>query len=142
MRGLAREVVRNLLPREVIFEAYSITDADWEHLAQNRAFKDMLEEAHREWNSSLSTRERIDLKTAVILEEMLPEMAKMLVDPKFSDNAKVELFKSLQKGVGIGLNGKTEGVSDRVSITINMGDDKQLRVEHTRPPIDLNAEDQ
>lgn len=143
MRGIARELARDIMDREEILKTYGVSEKEFDTLLTSRVFAEMYRAEVIAWNDTQSSKERIELKTLAIVEESLLTMHGYLHDPKFSDSAKVELFKALQKGVGIGVNQQQATEGQKVSITINMGADRQMVVEHQRPTIEaISVEDQ
>ncbi len=140
LRSIAREIGRDIFPFEDVLRSHNVTDAEWQMLAQNRSFLQMIREERELWNSSLTTRERVDLKTLVMVEEALPAMYELMHAKNEPAAARVAAFTALQKGAGIGVQGV--GATDtggRVSITINMGDDRQLKLTQELPPVTLEG---
>jgi len=142
LRRLAREIGIGIIDRETIFKNHGITTDIWLQIATNPQFQKLLAEECERWSATLNTRERVDIKTLAMIEEALPAMYANLHDPRFGDAAKVALFTALQRGVGIGLRG-ADGAGtmpgEKVSITINLGEDKKLTVEHQMPTITLEG---
>jgi hypothetical protein len=128
--SLAREIAMDILPLEMILTNHKIDQTTWETIHKQGRFQALLTEQIRFWNSGANTQERVKMKFLSTLEESIPEMYAMLVDPKFQDSSRVEIFKALQKGAGIGNGSGAEGAlnGEKISITINMGADNQLKV--------------
>jgi hypothetical protein len=146
LRALAKEIATDLFDLPDVLIMFGVSQSEWEKLLATPAFAGMLAEARATWGSALNTRERVDLKTLTLVEEALPQMNRYLHDRNFSDSAKVELFKALQRGAGIGQ--RAEGVGggvpgERVVININTGTDAPITIEHERLPTQvLEIEDQ
>jgi hypothetical protein len=139
--SLARELAMDIYPLETILEHHQITPETFNRIKSHPRFTALLQEHLHLWNASLNARERVDLKTIVMIEEALPELNARLHDPKEPLNAKVELFKALQRGAGIGVNAKLDGVAgEKISITINMGSDKELKVVKELPTQVIEGE--
>lgn len=133
-RSVAREIAMDLFELPVILRNHGVDDDEWERMAASRGFQEMLREAIATWNSSLNARERIEARTLGMLECSLQEMYRAIHDPEFSHNAKVELFKALSKNVGIGVkDGSGAGTGERVTISINMGEDRRVEVKDITP---------
>lgn len=141
MRRLATELAMGILAPEDILQMHGIRDdATWMQIATNRQFQRMLAEETEIWGSGLNTRQRVDIKTMSMLEQSLPEMFKCLHDPSFAHVAKVKLFEALQRGSGIGVReGAQMATGEKVSITINLGEDRKIVIDHTPEPITLEG---
>lgn len=139
LRAIARELAMSILEPAAIFKGHGVTEDEWRRMARMPQFLAMMQEELAVWNSTMSMRERVDTKTLSLVEQVLPTMYRYLHDPKFGDTAKVNLFIALQKGAGIGVKeAVTPGVNpgERVQITINMGQDKQLTIEHEMKQVE------
>lgn len=141
LRSLAREIALDILPREVILKNHHISVDDWDRITRLARFGEMLRQERETWGATLNTRERVDVKTLALVEEALPMMYGYLSDARFADNAKVELFKALQRGAGLGQKDMQVATGERVSITINLGNDKTVTVEHQPMVIEGSFED-
>lgn len=140
-RSVAREISMDIFELSVILKNHGVTDDEWERMTTSHGFQAMMREAIATWNSSLNVRERIEARTLSMIECSLQEMYRAICDPEFSHSSKVELFKALSKNVGIGIkDGPQASVGDRVSITINMGEDHAVKVEHDVTPKVIDAE--
>lgn len=133
-RSVAREIAMDIFELPVILRNHGVEDDEWDRMASSRGFQEMVREAIATWNSSLNVRERIEARTLGMLECSLQEMYRAIHDPEFSHNAKVELFKALSKNVGIGVkDGPGVNAGERVSIMINMGEDRRVEVKDITP---------
>jgi len=142
LRTIARELAMSILEPATIFKMHGVTETEWQRISAMPQFVAMMKEELSIWNSTMSMRERVDVKTLSMIENALPQMYRYLHDDKFSDTAKVNLFIALQKGVGIGMKELTSNGNpgEKIQITINMGQDKQLTIEHT-PQVIEHGED-
>jgi hypothetical protein len=68
-----------------------------------------------------------------IVEEALPEMYAKLHAPMDPLSSKVELLKTLSKLAGVDKQDDGGGGGAKVSITINMGDDRKVDVQAALP---------
>jgi hypothetical protein len=138
LRSLARDLAMDILPRDEILRHYGVDHEEWSRIAELPAFGLMYRDAVATWSSPMNTRERIETKTLTLVEMSLEEMFARLHDPKELLSSKVSLFVALQKGAGIGTREPVQlAEGSRVSITINMGDDREVKAE--REPVTIEA---
>jgi hypothetical protein len=134
MRYIARELAMDMDEPRQIIDKIGMDVAEWDAIIQNPRFKDMLREEKERWGSALNSKERIEIKTLYIIEDALEQMQSYLLSPTFGDTAKVQLYQALQKQVGIGSkDGPVAGTGERISITINMGDE-EVKATHDVTP--------
>lgn len=120
-------------------------DADhWDEIQTNARFKNYLRGAVEEWQSASNTAERVKLKSMAFVEEALPEFFARAHDPKEPLSAKTEVLKTIAKFAGVGgsVDGAVQG--ERLTVTINLGADNQLRIEKDVTPqvIDGDYDDE
>src|SRR5688500_13401707 len=89
LRRLAREIAMDIHKTEDILKRYGVDDEEWLSLSHNNAFKSMLRQEMVLWHSPMNTRERTKIKIESMIEHALEDQFANLVDPKFSDTAKV-----------------------------------------------------
>lgn len=141
--SLAREIAQDIYPIEDILKAHKLNQTDFETIAKLPRFQEYLAEAIRVWNATASTAERVKLRAGTMIELSLPEMYARLHDRAEALNHKVELLKILARIAEIGERGAQAGQTsngERISITINMGADKELKVAAELPPRVIDAE--
>lgn len=148
LAALARDLATGMGEESKILEKYDITPEEFEKIATIPYFKHALEEGIREWQSPMKTADRIRLKSAMITEDLLPRIGDRMLNPDEPLRDTVEAAKFVAKLGDLG-EPKNAGQShERVSITINMGDetvkfDKVREVqqlsEGSPPVIDLQA---
>jgi hypothetical protein len=134
---LAREVAMDIRSMDTILEMYDMTPAEWDHISQTPAFLQAVKSAKEEWESASTTAERVRLKSLSFVEEALPEFYARAHDPKEALNAKVEVLKTVARFAGIGaaeFNGSSGSPGDRLTVTINLGQDRQLKIERDVTP--------
>lgn len=102
LRGLVRDLARDIDPTEKILERYKLTRKEYDEIANTRAFKTEMQLASIEWGSIGNTQERVKLKAAIVIEDVLPDMAGMLRDKKESLHARARLFAELAKVGALG----------------------------------------
>lgn len=135
LRYMARELAMDIVEVENLLQSLDMDVEEWDRLTQHPMFKKLYAEEKERWNSSLNTKERVEIKTWSIIEMALEQFQQYLHDPNFSDNAKVALFTAMQKQVGIG--NKEATASDpgqRVQIEINLGADHKLSYDKELSP--------
>jgi hypothetical protein len=131
LRSIAREIAYDIIPLETILKNHEITNAQFQAIAKQQAFQSLLREYVDSWSGADNTPGRVKLKISTGVEDVLPDMFALLSDTKFSDNARVELFKTLLQAGGMRGTEKADGgtSAERVQITINMGADAPVTVE-------------
>lgn len=137
MIQLAREIAMDIFPLDQILKNRAVTNDTWDKIRDNPRFNALLRTAMDEWNSSLNTGERVKIKAMAFVEEAMPEFFGRVHDPLENLPAKVETLKAIGRFAGLGIPNATPGAGgsgERFSVTINMGDDKQLKIERTVPP--------
>lgn len=131
LRSIAREIAYDIIPLETILTNHEITHKQFQEIAKQQAFQSLLREYVESWAGAENTHGRVKLKITSGVEDSLPDMFALMHDKNFSDNARVELFKTLLQAGGLRGTEKSEGgaSAERVSITINMGADAPVTVE-------------
>lgn len=132
---LAREIAMNIQSIETILETHQIDVDTWDRLKVTPRFVQLLETETSSWNSAINTHERVKLKSAALVEDWLPEAYARMNDTTENLNAKTELAKLVARLAGMGLNNTsiTDGSGERFSVTINLGNDAQLKFEKELP---------
>lgn len=131
---LAREISMDIRPVEDILEAYKLTETEWALIRVQPRFLEYLSQMIQEWESATNTQERVKLKSLAFVEEALPEFFSRAHDPLNPLPAKVEILKTVARFAGIGatVDGGTSG--EKLSVTINLGGDRQVRIERDITP--------
>lgn len=132
---LAREIAMDMRSLDDILELHDVKREDWEQIAKLERFQNYLRQCIEEWNSATNTQERVRLKSLAFVEEALPEFYARAHDPNENLNAKVEVLKTVARFAGVGGNVDTGGISERLSVTINLGTDQQLKIEKNINPV-------
>lgn len=132
---VAREIAMNIQSIETILEAHQINNETWNKIKVTPRFNQILEAESAAWNSAINTHERVKLKSAALVEDWLPEAYARMNDPTENLNSKTELGKLVARLAGMGLSNAniTDGSGERFSITINLGNDAQLKFEKQLP---------
>jgi hypothetical protein len=122
---LAREVAMEISELETILKRYEITSDEWTTISQSNRFHSLLQSSIAEWHSATNTAQRIQIKSASMMELWLEEAYRILNDKTENLPAKVELAKLVSSFAGIGrhaANASDQGSG--ITITINLGADK------------------
>lgn len=134
MLKLAREIAMDIKPLEDILSTHGIDQSQWLTITETHRFQGYLRGAIEEWQSATNTAERVRLKSLSFVEEALPEFYARAHDPKESLAAKTEVLKTVAKFAGVGgtVDGAVSG--EKLTVTINLGADNQLRIEKDVTP--------
>lgn len=128
---IARELGSNMRELDDILQIYDVSHAQFNLLKGSVRFNKLLQNAVEEWNKVSNTPERVKLKALSFVEEALPEYYKRAHDEKEPLSAKVELLKTVAKLGGIGGDVNAALAGEKMTITINLGADAQLRFDKT-----------
>ncbi len=133
---LAREIAIDHFSIEDILNRNGVNGNGWAHIQKNLRFQQLLTHEISEWQGAVNTHERTKLKAAAVMENWLEEANKKLYDMRETLSAKTEVAKLVARIAGMGLTGAgiEGGSSERVSITINLGADKTVKMEAALPP--------
>jgi hypothetical protein len=142
---LARERAMNIHNRDELKLIFGLDDATFDEIEANDLYKRILQHSIIEWNSPLSTPERIKIISAAYVEETLPIIGSSIMAEKTPLSEKVEAAKYLAKNAGIGEGQQQQAGAgaDRFVITINLGADtevysKSIEVKaNDDPPVKL-----
>jgi hypothetical protein len=137
---LTREIAMDIRPLPDILEKLNISNERYESLAAMPQFQKYLRTAVDEWQSATNTPERVRIKSLAFVEEALPEFYARAHDPKESLAAKTEVLKTVSRFAGLGGAVQTGQTGERMTVTINLGTDHQLRIERDITPT-YEAED-
>jgi len=132
---VAREVAADIVPLDKILNNNSLSAYDWDRMRVHPRFQSLLESEIAAWTSAKNTHERVKLKSSAIIEETLQEMYVRVHDPKETLNSKVEVLKWLRDLSGMGSrSGGIGEAGERFQVVINLGNDKQLKIEKDVTP--------
>ena len=120
---LAAEIAMEISPLADILRAHNIGEEEWERIQKTARFQMLLLEAVKEWNAATNTPDRVKVKSAVMLEQSLPDMYGHLIDSRHPLAAKTELLKLIAKLAGVDNTSKGDGIApERFVLNINIGD--------------------
>ena len=132
---IAREVAMDIQEMPQILAQFSLTPEQYRtHVEPNAFFQRALEAYRIEWNSALSTKDRIRVQAATALEHSLPHFATRLTKNDESLDAQVKAAALFAKLADIGESKGEEGSSEKFSIVINLGADTKLKYEKNITP--------
>lgn len=134
MAKLAREVAMDIQDLDVVLKDYNLTPAQFESLQKNIFFKRVLDTAIIEWNSALSTNQRIKIEAAAILEDSLHRIGARMIKEDENLPAVVEAAKVFAKLAEIGESNRAGAAGEKFTININLGADQQIRIEKDVTP--------
>lgn len=140
---LAREIAMGIGELDDILKNHNMSRAGLDELMKNERFVSVLNAEIAQWNSAVNTSERVKVKAGAMLEEFLPELYARINDQKEDLGKKIEAVKVVERlaGMGGGASKAPSEVTDRVSITINMGADNKLEFSKKLPPKVIEHED-
>jgi tRNA A37 N6-isopentenylltransferase MiaA len=144
---IAREIARDIRPLEVVLQGAQVSSEQFERIKENPIFQVHLVEEAQLWSASTrqTLRERVSVKAAAMIEELLVETVDLIRDKQVPGAARVAGLQFLAK---LGQLGETALVRDdgsgRVQINIVIGDrklsfDKETSSDSSRA-IDVTPE--
>lgn len=131
---LAREIAMGIQDIPEILKQHGRSPAEFRRLCQDETFKRLLDSAVREWNSALSTGDRIRVKSQAMVEASLEQLHAANVSDKVPLAARIEGMKFAARLGGLlsergEAQGTKGGAGAGFQITINIGDGKEsLRI--------------
>lgn len=132
---LAREVAMDIKELDVVLGYYRLTLEQYAEVCKIPFFKRALENSTLEWNSALSTHERMKIEAAAILEEGLPILGARMKNKDETFAAATEAGKLFAKIAGLGeVSRDAPAPGEKFTITINLGDDTKLHYEKDVTP--------
>jgi hypothetical protein len=131
---LAREIAMDMRTLDDILELHNVKREEWDVISALPLFQQYLRQCIEEWHSAANTQDRVRLKSLAFVEEALPEFYARAHDPNENLNAKVEVLKTVARFAGVG--GSVDGsvTGERLTVTINLGADQQLKIEKNIGP--------
>lgn len=133
---LAREIARDLRPLELTLEKLSIDSEQFERIKQNPIFQARMSEEASMWAASTKAnlRDRVSIKAAAAVEELLIEAVAIVQNPDIPGAARVQGLQFLAKLGQLGEGGgPTDDGSGRVTINILIGGKKLQFDKETEP---------
>lgn len=119
---LAVELAVQLRPVNDILSAYSVTRNGLAVKLKDPMFRDMIKQAKRLWTSDLSVKERIRLKSAMLVEDSLLTVFQVIHDRENAIPAKLDAFKQLARVAEVDTPERKNGeTGSRFTVAINLG---------------------
>jgi hypothetical protein len=121
---LAREMAMNIRNYKKVFADFNITEEDYYEICKIDFFKRAKDQYTIEWNSAISTADRVRLISAAYAEATLPTIGRRMLNSEEPLAAVIDAGKYLVKNAGIGEPKAGSGSSERFVIQINLGADE------------------
>jgi hypothetical protein len=124
-RKLIMELVANISPANEILERYGLDKNKLLLKLQDPMFKAAWRETKAAWSSDMNVHERIRLKSAMLLEDSLVELARTVQNEHISPSVKrdaIETFARMADAWEPAKQKKDGPVAQSVKISINLGD--------------------
>lgn len=127
MARIAREIARDIQPLDIMLQRAGIDSEAFERIKEHPIFQTHLLEEAQIWSASTkqNLRERVSVKAASMIEELLLDAVDIIKDPDIPGAARVQTLQFLAKlgHLGEGPLTKDDG-SGRVQINIMLGGQK------------------
>lgn len=125
---LAREIAMDIKELDIVLGFYHLTLEQYAEVCKIPFFKRALENSTQEWNSALSTHERMKIEAAAILEEGLPILGARMKNKDETFAAATEAGKLFAKIAGLGEVNRNEAApGEKFTINISLGGDAKLQ---------------
>jgi hypothetical protein len=134
---LARELTMNVRNYKHVFADYGIDESDYYEIEKNPYYKKVKEHFTIEWNSALSSAERLRLVSFAYLERLAPVLTKRALQEETALAASTDFSKVLMKMAGIGEERNEKSAGERFVISIRLGGDD---VETYDKSIEIKAD--
>lgn len=133
---LAREIAMNIKERHVVLQDFKLSESQYEFLEKyNEFYQAALRSACIEWQSPLSTTERIKVEAAAILEDSLIGLGARMQNRAEGLPGVVEVAKLFAKVAGVGEREPGQNTpGERFTINIDLGGDKKIVVASSPAP--------
>lgn len=127
---LAVELAVQISPMADILRRHDLTKEALRVKLRDPAFRHMVKEAKRVWQSDLSVKERIRLKSQVLVEDSLLGIYEMFNDQTLAAPARLDAFKQMARVATVDAPDKEQGnIGERISININLGEDRKVTLD-------------
>ncbi len=130
---LAIELAVQIRPVAEILIHYNLSRAELSTKLKEPMFRDMVKQAKTLWHSDLSIKERIRLKSQVLVEDSLLSIFQIIHDANNAVPAKLDAFKQLSRVAEVESPEKYKGdTGSRFIVQINLGD--------SMPPVIIESQ--
>lgn len=136
---ICAELASGLSDGAGIREKYNITQAQWDHLKINPAFRKMLAEAVADWKGDMNAGKRITKKAEIMLEDSLPVLYSIAHDQEAPRQQKIDSIKQMavlagrtnSKGEATQGGGGPAGAVINIQIVTKDGEAKGVTIDAT-----------
>lgn len=119
---IAAELASGLATPASVCEQYGLSDAQWEVLRTNKAFRKMLTEALQVWRGDMNAGQRITKKAEIALEESIMVLDTLAHSTHVSPGDRIDAIKQLESlAQRKQKEGAVAGVGGGFSLNINIG---------------------
>ena len=134
---LARSIAQNIYPLPKILEDAKISDEDFQQYVKTNPFFQQAFRAYlMEWESAGSSDKRIQIKAASALEDSLPHLNARMNDKAEALPAVIDTARLFAKIAGVEGTGQKQTVGEKVTITIDLGEGRNLKFEKEATPTE------
>lgn len=120
---LAVELAVQIRPVADLLVHYNLTRSELVTKLKDGMFRDMVKQANALWHSDLNIKERIRLKSQVLVEDSLISIFQIIHDANNAIPAKLDAFKQLTRVAEVDSPERKQGATgDRFTVHINLGD--------------------
>ena len=120
---LAVEIAVQIRPIPEILVQYGLSRGDLARKLKDPMFRDMVKSAKSLWNSDLSVKERIRLKSQILVEDSILEIFSILHNRDNAIPARLDAFKQLARVAEVEQPDRGKGdTGSRFTVSINLGD--------------------
>jgi hypothetical protein len=130
---LAIELAVQIRPVAELLVHYNLSRDELAKKLKEQMFRDMVKQAKTLWHSDLSIKERIRLKSQVLVEDSLLSIFGIIHNDNNAIPAKLDAFKQLSRVAEVEQPDRQHGAAgDRFTVHINLG--------NSTPPIIIEAQ--
>jgi hypothetical protein len=120
---LAVEIAVQIRPIPDILVQYNLSRSDLVKKLKDPMFRDMVKQAKSLWHSDLSVKERIRLKSQILVEDSILEIFSILHNRDNAIPARLDAFKQLARVAEVDQPERGKGdTGNRFTVSINLGD--------------------
>lgn len=125
---LAWELVAQIAPLPDILRRWSMTYEQLKAKLRDPMFRSMVTETKKIWKSELNTKERIRIKSQLLVEDSLLDVYQIVSNDQLSPQARVDAFEKLAKIGDLMEKDKTQTTGERVTININLDQNNPMKI--------------
>ena len=130
---LAIELAVQIRPVAELLVHYNLSRNELAAKLKEQMFRDMVKQAKTLWHSDLSIKERIRLKSQVLVEDSLLSIFQIIHNDNNAVPAKLDAFKQLSRVAEVEQPDRRQGeTGSRFTVQINLGD--------SMPPVIIESQ--